>query len=302
MTWPVVEEGSTLRSFWKGSIGFGLVSIPVKAYKATEERGLGLHQVHAADGGRIRLTRFCEIDGAEVPPAEVGRAADTGGGDVVLLTEEDLATLPVPTLRTIAVHTFAPPEQIDSLYLSRSYYLEPDTNGVRPYVLFAEALHRSGKVAVVKVAFRQRETLGMLRVRDGVLVLETMVWPNEIRTPDFPFLDEDVDVRLPELKAASALIDCLAGDFDPSQHTDAYREALDELIEAKAAGNEVIRPEVPIQPNGSGDLLTALEASLKALEPKGSAAVRRAKAAARKAGEAADRAHKAARTAAKSRR
>ncbi|GAA3433834.1 Ku protein [Kutzneria kofuensis] len=291
-----------MRSFWKGSIGFGLVSIPVKAYKATEERGLGLHQVHAADGGRIRLSRYCEIDGAEVPASEVGRAADTGGGDVVLITDEDLAGLPVPTLRTIAVHTFAPPSQIDPLYLSRSYYLEPDTDGVRPYVLFAEALRRSGKVAVVKVAFRQRETLGMLRVRDNVLVLETMVWPAEIRTPDFPFLDEDVDVRLPELKAATALIDCLSGDFDPAQHKDAYREALDELIEAKAAGNEVIRPEVPIQPNGSGDLLTALEASLKALEPKGSGAVRRAKAAARKAGEAADRAHKAARTAAKSRR
>jgi len=125
---------------------------------------------------------------------------------------------------------------------------------------------------------------------------------NRLAVSDFPFLDEDVDVRLPELKAATALIDCLARDFDPTEHTDAYREALDELIEAKAAGNEVIRPEVPIQPNGSGDLLTALEASLKALEPKGAGAVRRARAAAKKAGEAADRAHKAARTAAKSRR
>ncbi|HTI21482.1 MAG TPA: Ku protein, partial [Kutzneria sp.] len=248
MTWPLVEEGSTLRSFWKGSIGFGLVSIPVKAYRATEEHGLGLHQVHAADGGRIRLRRFCELDDAEVPAAEVGRAAETGGGDVVLITEEDLATLPVPTLRTIAVHTFAPPEQIDSLYLSRNYYLEPDANGVRPYVLFAEALRRSGKVAVVKVAFRQRESMGVLRARDGVLVLATMVWPAEVRTPDFPFLDEDVDVRLPELKAATALIDCLAGDFDPGEYRDAYREALDELIEAKAAGDEVIRPEVPMQP------------------------------------------------------
>jgi DNA end-binding protein Ku len=295
MTWPLVEEGSTLRSFWKGSIGFGLVSIPVKAYRATEEHGLGLHQVHAADGGRIRLRRFCELDEAEVPAAEVGRAADTGGGDVVLITDEDLATLPVPTLRTIAVHTFAPPSQIDSLYLSRNYYLEPDANGVRPYVLFAEALRRSGKVAVVKVAFRQRESMGVLRVRDGVLVLATMVWPAEVRTPDFPFLDEDVDVRLPELKAATELIDCLAGDFDPGEYRDAYREALDELIEAKAAGSEVIRPEVPMQPNGSGDLLTALEASLKAVEPKGSGAVRRAKAAARRAAEAADRARRAAR-------
>ncbi|GAA3433239.1 hypothetical protein GCM10018954_028420 [Kutzneria kofuensis] len=212
---PPDRDAPDLRSFWKGSIGFGLVSIPVKAYKATEERGLGLHQVHAADGGRIRLSRYCEIDGAEVPASEVGRAADTGGGDVVLITDEDLAGLPVPTLRTIAVHTFAPPSQIDPLYLSRSYYLEPDTDGVRPYVLFAEALRRSGKVAVVKVAFRQRETLGMLRVRDNVLVLETMVWPAEIRTPDFPFLDEDVDVRLPELKAATALIDCLSGTSTP---------------------------------------------------------------------------------------
>ncbi|MFC0433157.1 Ku protein [Kutzneria buriramensis] len=287
-----------MRSFWKGAIGFGLVSIPVKAYKATEEHGLGLHQVHAVDGGRIRLSRYCELDGAEVPAAEVGRAADTGGGDVVLITEEDLATLPVPTLRTIGVHAFVPPEQIDALYLSRSYYLEPDTNGVRPYVLFAEALRRSGRVALVKVAFRQRESLAAVRVRDNVLVLETLVWPGEIRTPDFPFLDEDVDVRLPELKAATALIDCLAGDFDPGEHTDAYREALDELIEAKAAGNEVIRPEVPLQPNGSGDLLTALEASVKALDPKGS--VRRAKAAAAKATTAATRAHQAARTATKS--
>ena len=290
-----------MRSFWKGSIGFGLVTIAVKAYRATEERGLGLHQVHAVDGGRIRLSRHCELDGAEVPAAEVARAAETGGGDVVLITDEELATLPVPTMRTIAVHTFVPPSQIDSLYLSRSYYLEPDAGGTRPYVLFVEALRRSGKVAVVKVAFRQRESMAVLRVRDGVLVLETMVWPAEIRTPDFPFLEEDVDVRLPELKAATALIDCLAGDFDPAEHRDTYREALDELIEAKAAGSEVIRPSVPIQPNGSGDLLTALEASLKALEPNESGPVRRARAAAAKARAAATRARKAATTSRESR-
>jgi DNA end-binding protein Ku len=249
-----------MRSVWKGTIGFGTVAIPVKAYGATEEQSAGLHQLHLSDGGRIRMKRVCEADGAEVPFTEVGKGATLPGGQVVVLTEEDLATLPLSTTHSIEVLEFAPLDQIDPIYYAKSYYLEPDPIGTRPYVLLAESLRQSGKVAVVKVALRQRETIAVLRVKDHVLVLNTMLWPDEIRTPDFPFLSEDVPVRLRELRAATALIDRLATDFAPEKHRDRYREALAELISAKAEGREVVAPTEAEQDAGVAELLAALQA------------------------------------------
>jgi DNA end-binding protein Ku len=287
-----------MRSVWKGTIGFGAAAIPVKAYAATEEHGTGLHQLHAPDGGRIRQKRICEIDGAEVPYAEIAKGYELPDGDVVILSEEDLAALPVPTLHSIEVCAFAPLEQVDPIYFAKSYYLEPEVTGVKPYVLLSEALQQSGLVAVVKIAIRQRETLAVLRIRDQVIVLATMLWPDEIRTPDFPFLHQDVDVRLPELRAAVNSIEQLAGNFAPRQYSDGYREALTALINAKAEGAEVVRPTEVRQDAGVLDLMTAFQESVAAAKSEPAedipapasreTAVRRARTAAKKAAAAKD--------------
>ena len=274
-----------MRSVWKGTIGFGSVAIPVKAYGATEEHSTGLHQLHLGDGGRIRMKRVCETDGAEVPFAEVAKGATLPGGRVVVLTEEDLAALPLPTAHSIEIMEFAPLEQIDPVYFAKSYYLEPEAIGAKPYVLLAEALRQSGKVAVVKVALRGRESMAVLRVKDRVLMLNTMLWPDEIRTPDFPFLDQDVRLRVTELRTAIRLINRLATDFAPEKHRDRYREAMDELINAKADGRKIAKPTEAEQNAGVSELLAALQAET---------AVEKARTAARKAGAAKEKATRAA--------
>src|SRR5881227_3268882 len=234
-----------MRSIWKGAISFGLVSIPVKLYSATEEKDVAFHQVHRDDGGRIRYKRMCEIDNDEVPYSDIAKGYPLPNGEVVVLTDEDFADLPLTTSRAIDVLEFVPLEQVDPLYFSKSYYLEPDAAGAKPYVLLREALENSGRVALVKVALRQRESLATLRVRDGVFVLEMMLWPDEVRDAEFGFLDEDIEVRPQELQMAQSLIDTLAGDFQPEQYSDNYREALQALIEAKVEGREVVQPEQP---------------------------------------------------------
>jgi DNA end-binding protein Ku len=262
-----------VRSIWKGAISFGLVTIPVKLYSATEERDVSFHQVHRDDGGRIKYKRVCTIDGEEVSYGDIAKGYDLGGGEMVVLTDDDLAGLPLTTSRTIDVLQFVPLEQVDPIYFAKSYYLEPDRTGTKPYALLRDALEESGRVALVKVALRQRETLATLRVRDGVFVLETMLWPDEVRKPDFGFLDEDVSVRPQELAMAGSLIETLAGDFDPSQYTDGYREALQAVIDAKVAGREVV---APVEPEDSGgavlDLMAALRASVDAAKGKKSGA------------------------------
>ncbi|HVE99239.1 MAG TPA: Ku protein [Mycobacteriales bacterium] len=258
-----------MRSIWKGSISFGLVTIPVKLYSATEEKDISFRQVHRADGGRIRYKRECTIDGEEIPYSDIAKGYEMPDGSMVVLTDDDLASVPLTTSRAIDVVQFVPLEQLDPIYFNRSYYLEPDKAGVKPYVLLARALEKSGQVAVVKVALRQRESLAALRVRDGVFVLETMLWPDEVREPEFGFLDEDVDVRPQELAMAGTLIESLSGDFEPTEHTDAYREALEELIEAKVAGQEVVQP-VSAAPTAGAvvDLMAALRASVDAAKSR----------------------------------
>jgi DNA end-binding protein Ku len=258
-----------VRSIWKGAISFGLVTIPVKLYSATEERDVSFHQVHREDGGRIKYKRVCTIDGEEVTYGDIAKGYDLGGGEMVVLTDDDLAGLPLTTSRTIDVLQFVPLEQVDPIYFAKSYYLEPDRTGTKPYALLRDALEESGRVALVKVALRQRETLATLRVRDGVFVLETMLWPDEVRKPDFGFLDEDISVRPQELAMAGSLIETLAGDFDPSQYTDGYREALQAVIDAKVAGREVVAPAEPETSGGAVlDLMAALRASVDAAKGK----------------------------------
>src|SRR4051812_16758150 len=274
-----------MRSIWKGAISFGLVSIPVKLYSATEERDVSFHQVHRDDGGRIRYKRVCQTCGEEVQYSDIAKGFELPSGEVVVLTDDDFADLPLSTSRAIDVLEFVPLEQVDPIYFAKSYYLEPDAAGSKPYVLLREALEESGRVALVKVALRQRESLATLRVRDGVFVLEMMLWPDEIREPAFGFLDDDIDVRPQELQMAQSLIETMAGDFQPEQYTDNYREALQALIEAKVAGREVVAPAETTADTGTVvDLMAALRASVEAArEGRGEAATSQKKAAPAKA-------------------
>ncbi len=254
-----------MRSIWKGSISFGLVNIPVKLYSATEEKDVAFHQVHRADGGRVKYKRICSIDGEEVPYADIAKGYELPDGDMVVLTDEDLAELPLTSSREIDVLSFVPLEQVDPIIFAKSYYLEPEAKATKAYVLLRDALQESGRVAIVKVALRRREALAALRVREGVVTLETMLWPDEVRTPDFGFLGETVEVRPQELAMAHSLIESLSGDFDPSQYSDQYRAALDSLIEARIEGRDVM-PAPDVSEDGSGgkvvDLVAALQASI----------------------------------------
>jgi DNA end-binding protein Ku len=282
---------------WKGTIGYGAAAIPVKAYTATEEHDIELHQLHVSDGGRIRQKRVCEVDGEEVPFTEIARGYEMPAGDVVMLSDDDLATLPLATTRLIDVRAFVPVEQIDPISFAKSYYLEPEPSGIKPYVLLSEALQQSGRAAVVKVALRARESLGVLRARDQVLVLTTMLWPDEIRVPDFPFLHEDVDLVRPEVHAAVTAIEQLSGTYTPADYTDRYREALEDLIEAKIEGREIMRPVAAEEEATVQDLITALQASVDAAmksSRNGKDSVAKARSAARKAAAAKEDATKAA--------
>src|SRR3984957_8452657 len=258
-----------MRSMWKGAVSFGLVTIPVKLYTATEQKDIAFRQVHREDGGRIRFKRVCSIDGEEVPYEDVAKGYELPTGEMVVLTDEDMAELPLPTTRNIEVLHFLPAEQLDPILLNRSYFVEPESSGSRAYVLLPDSLDRSGKVALAIVALRQRESLATLRTRDGLLVLETLLWPDEVRTPDFGFLEEDIEVRSQELKMAASLIDTMTEDFDPDQYHDSYREALEEVVRAKVEGNEIVRPaglDEPSPKSQPADLTEILRASVAAVK------------------------------------
>jgi len=253
-----------MRSMWKGAISFGLVMIPIKLYAATEQKDIAFRQVHREDGGRIRFRRVCSIDGQEVPYEDVAKGYELPTGEMVVLTDEDMAELPLPTTRSIEVLHFMPAEQLDPILLNRSYFVEPETAGARAYVLLRDSLERSGKVALALVALRQRESLATLRTRDGLLVLETLLWPDEVRIPAFPFLEDDVEVRSQELQMAASLIESMTVDFDPDSYHDGYREALQELVNAKVEGRELVQPETPALEAEPTSLADALKASLAA--------------------------------------
>jgi DNA end-binding protein Ku len=258
-----------MRSIWKGSISFGLVSIAVKVYSATEEKDIAFHQVHREDGGRIKYKRICSIDGEEVPYNDIAKGYELPDGDMVILTDDDLAELPLTSSREIDVLQFVPLEQVDPIYFNKSYYLEPDPRAAKAYVLLRDTLEKSGRVAVVKVALRRREALATLRVRAGVITLETMLWPDEIRSPEFGFLDEDVDIRPAEIAMANGLVESLSGDFNPADYTDQYRTALESVVEAKIEGRDLVPAPDASDTEASGtvvDLVAALQASIAAVK------------------------------------
>jgi DNA end-binding protein Ku len=254
-----------MRTTWKGAISFGLVSIPVKAYTATEERDVAFHQVHRDDGGRIKYQRTCTVCGETVAYSDIAKGYDLGDGSTVILTDEDLADLPLPTKHTIDVRSFVPAEQVDAMYFNRSYYLEPDAAGRKPYALLRDALRESQRAALVKIALRSREQLALVRAHGEALVLETMLWPDEVRATDgLELPGDDVELRDEERTMASSLVAAMSDDFHPEQFSDDYRQALLAVIEAKAAGHEVVAPEVAAETGGVVDLMAALQASVDA--------------------------------------
>lgn len=256
-----------MRAIWKGAVSFGLVSVPVKLYAATESHDVSFRQVHAKDGGRIKYQRVCSLDGEEVPYSDIAKGYETEDGEMVILSDDDMAELPATSSREIAVEKFVPSDQIDPLLFEKSYYLEPEKSGAKPYALLRQALKDADRMAVVTVALRQRTSVAVLRVRQtergDVIVLQTMMWPDEVRVPDF---DVEVgDVKDTEVKMAHMLVETLAGDFDASEFEDDYAGAVEALVKAKIEGGEVKRTERSTKTSGEVvDLLAALQKSVAA--------------------------------------
>lgn len=256
-----------MRAIWKGAVSFGLVSVPVKLYAATESHDVSFRQVHAKDGGRIKYQRVCSLDGEEVPYSDIAKGYETEDGEMVILSDEDMAELPATSSREIAVEKFVPSDQIDPMLFEKSYYLEPEKSGAKPYALLRQALKDADRMAVVTVALRQRTSVAVLRVRQtdrgDVIVLQTMMWPDEVRVPDF---DVEVgDVKDQEVKMAHMLVETLAGDFDASEFEDDYAGAVEALVKAKIEGGEVKRTATSTKTSGEVvDLLAALQKSVAA--------------------------------------
>ncbi|MBJ6634762.1 Ku protein [Streptomyces coelicolor] len=254
-----------VRSIWNGAISFGLVSIPIKLVNATENHSISFRQIHTEDGGRIRYRKFCELEDREVGSQEIGKGYEDSDGTIIPITDEDLAGLPIPTAKTIEIVAFVPEDRIDPLQMDAAYYLQAGgAPAAKPYTLLREALKRSKKVAITKYALRGRERLGMLRVVGDAIAMHGLLWPDEVRAPEGVAPDADVTVRDKELDLADALMDTL-GEVDLEDLHDEYREAVEEVVAAKAAGETP--KEAPAPESGGGkvlDLMAALENSVRA--------------------------------------
>lgn len=266
---PAVRKTEGMRAIYSGAISFGLVSVPVKLYSATESHDLPMHQVHNADGGRIRYQRKCEVCGEVVKYEDIDKAYDDGERTVVL-TKDDFAALPAEKTHEIEVVEFVPDEQIDPLRYDKTYYLEPDAKTLKPYALLREALKESDRTAIVKFALRQRTRLAALRVRDDVLILQTMLWDDEVRAADFDVLSGTPAVSDKERAMAAQLVDSMTGDFDSSQFTDDYQEQLKTLVEAKLEQGDTLDTEATFgkQEAEGGEVVDLVEALRRSVERK----------------------------------
>ncbi len=251
------------RAMWKGAISFGLVTIPVAVYPATEEKTLRFNQLHDEDGGRVRYKRVCEKDGEEVSFEHIVKGYEVEKDRYVVLTDEDLNAIPVESSRAIDIHRFVDLDEIDPVMFKKSYYLVPEETGAKAYALLREAMADDGRVGVAKVSFRDKEHLAALRFKDEAFVLETMYWPDEIREADFGGVDVSAKIRGQELEMAKQLIESLSGEWNPEEYADEYRQALLQIVEAKLNGQEieVVAPEPTAK---VVDLMEALKASVAA--------------------------------------
>ena len=259
-----------MRSIWKGSLSFGLVNVPVKLYAATEDHDVPLHQVHDKDGGRIRYSRRCEIDGEIVDFEHIAKAY-VDGDETVILTPEDLASLPAERSKDIDVVEFVPSEQIDSIMFEKSYFLAPDSKSTKAYVLLRETLQATDRTAIVQFALRQKTRLAALRVHDDVLMLQTLLWDDEVREARFPELDEAPKITDAELKMSKALVESFASDFTPEKFTDDYQAQLRTLVEAKLEQGDALDTEATFgraEGAGGGEVLDLMEALRRSVENK----------------------------------
>lgn len=258
------------RSLWKGAVSFGLVTIPVKMYGATEEKDITFRQVHDVDGGRIKYRRVCEVCGEEVPYEHIAKGYDAGDGRMVTLEASDFDELPLPSAKAIEIVQFVDIDEVDPSYFNKSYFLEAEGPGAKPYVLLREALKEANRAGIVKVALRSRETLALVRAKDDVLMLQTMLWPDELRDGAFAAPPAEIKANPAEVSMAKMFIDQLTGEFDPSQFTDAYREALEQVVAAKLQGVAVPESGTSAAPQEAEvvDLVAALKASVEAAKKR----------------------------------
>jgi DNA end-binding protein Ku len=258
-----------MRSIWRGAITFGLVNVPVKLYSATEDHDLPMHQVHNADGGRIRYQRRCEICGRVVEFQDIDKAYDAGDRTVVL-TGEDLKSLPSEKSREIDVVEFVPADQVDAIRLDRSYYLEPDSKSPRSYMLMRKVLEDTERVAIVQFTLRQKTRLGVLRVHGKVLLLQSLLWDDEVRQADFPSLDADVRIQKREVDMATSLVKSFESDFSPADFTDEYQEQLKKLVDAKLEQGESVDTDATFgkqdDDEGDGEVIDLMEALKRSVD------------------------------------
>lgn len=267
------------RSIWNGAIAFGLVNIPIQLQVATSSHEIPLHNYHAPDLGRIHLQKVCEIEDEPVPPEELVKGWESEDDKVVVLEESDLEDLPVSTSKLVEVIQFVKAEEIDPIHFDRSYYAQPGKFAERAYVLLREAMINSGRVAVVKIALRRRECLAVIRPHDGVLVLHTMLWPDEVRKPEISGIEGEAAAQ--ELEMADTLIDSMSGTYEPEKYSDAYQEAMEDLIKAKLRGRKLPKSKTKAQPKA--EVINLMDALQKSLDRTASPRKRPAKTTAKKA-------------------
>jgi DNA end-binding protein Ku len=255
------------RTMWKGAISFGLVTVPVRLYPATEEKTLKFNQLHDKDHGRIKYQRVCAVCGEEVPFEHIVKGYEYEKDKYVVLEDEDFDAVPLESSRAVDIVQFVELEDIDPVYFKKSYYLIPEETGLKAYTLLRQAMEEDGRVGIAKVSFRDKEHLAALRFKDRVLVLETMFWPDEIRAAEFDELNKDITIRPQEVTMARSLIDNLTEEFKPEEFRDEYRNALLEIIEKKMAGEVIEAVEAP-EPSKVVDLMDALKASVEATKKR----------------------------------
>ncbi len=260
-----------MRAIWKGAIAFGLVNVPVKVYSATEDHDISLHQVHNADGGRIRYQRRCEVCSKVIDYSDIEKAFEDGGRTVVL-SKEELKSIPAESSHEIEVVQFVPSEQLEPMMFEKSYYLEPDSKSPKAYVLLRRALEDTDRVAIVQFALREKTRLGALRIKDDVLVLQSLLWPDEVREANFPSLDASIKISAQERDMSAALVESMAADFDPAHFTDDYQAQLRQLIEAKLEQGDSLDTEetfgVEAGEGGKGEVIDLMEALKRSLDRK----------------------------------
>ncbi|MFD5278515.1 Ku protein [Pseudarthrobacter sp. NPDC058362] len=260
-----------MRAIWKGAIAFGLVNVPVKVYSATEDHDISLHQVHNADGGRIRYQRRCEVCSQVIDYSDIEKAYEEDGRTVVL-SKDELKSIPAENSHEIEVVQFVPSEQLEPMMFEKSYYLEPDSKSPKAYVLLRKALEDTDRVAIVQFALREKTRLGALRIKDDVLVLQSLLWPDEVREVNFPALDTSIRISAQEREMSAALVESMAADFEPASFTDEYQVQLRQLIEAKLEQGESLDTEetfgAEAGEGGKGEVIDLMEALKRSLDRK----------------------------------